>query len=246
LNYLTIKLNLMPNKPELVVVMPVYNEEGAIGNVVTSWTNEISKHTSNFEIHVYNDGSKDNTLYILKSFETNNKHLIVRDKKNSGHGSTILLGYRENADVDWILQIDSDDEIDSSEFPKLWNERQNYDFLIGKRKNRNTPLIRKLITLIARNTVLMFYGRGVYDVNCPFRLMRMSKFKPLVLPIPENTFTPNIILSGLSAKNKLKIYQAHVNFVLRRTGEVSIKRWKLIKASARSFGQVIRYRFSAK
>jgi len=236
----------MQYKTELVVVMPVYNEEGAIGNVITSWTNEISKHTSNFEIHVYNDGSKDNTLNILKSLETNNKHLIVRDKKNSGHGSTILLGYRENADADWVLQIDSDDEIDSSEFSKLWNERQNYDFLIGNRINRNTPLIRKLITFIARNTVLMFYGRGVYDVNCPFRLMRMSKFKPLVLPIPENTFTPNIILSGISAKNRLKIYQTPVNFILRRTGEVSIKKWKLIKASAHSFSQVIKFRYSSK
>lgn len=104
---------------ELAVVIPVYNEEGAIENVINKWTKELNSLGIDFQIHVYNDGSKDNTLQILKHIAKKNNRLILHDKKNSGHGPTIILGYRENSNVKWIFQIDSDDEIKPETFEDL-------------------------------------------------------------------------------------------------------------------------------
>ncbi len=64
-------------EPEtLAVIMPVYNEEDAIGPVISKWTTKLSELNINFKIHAYNDGSKDKTLSILSVLSENNKNLI--------------------------------------------------------------------------------------------------------------------------------------------------------------------------
>lgn len=82
---------------ELCLVVPAYNESGAIKEVIQSWELLLAKLNINFDIHIYNDGSKDNTLEILTAEAKNYENLFIHDKKNSGHGPTILLGYNENA-----------------------------------------------------------------------------------------------------------------------------------------------------
>lgn len=229
---------------ELAIIMPVYNEEGAITKVANDWLNTLNKLNIDGELHIYNDGSKDKTLEILTALAKNNPKLIVHDKPNSGHGSTILKGYRENTDKPWLFQIDSDDELGPEQFSELWNRRHDYDFLICSRDGRNSPLPRKIITFIARMIVVTFYGSGVYDTNSPYRLMRSEKFSELFKKLPPLTFAPNVIVSGYTCLKKMRIYQGKAPFRDRTTGEVSIKKWKLLKAAMKSFLQTITFRFS--
>jgi glycosyltransferase involved in cell wall biosynthesis len=227
---------------QLTVVIPVYNEEEIIEKVVSDWHEKLESLKIDFEIHAYNDGSKDNTL--AKLIEAANKYprLKVFNKKNTGHGPTILIGYK-NAESDWIFQIDSDNEMDSKYFEQIWNEKDNYDFLVGSRAERVSPLPRKIITLFSRLIVKIFYGNGVNDVNSPYRLYRASAFKNAFDLIPENTFAPNVILSGYAALKKLRIYETPIPCKLRQTGEVSIKKWKLVKAAFKSMVQTVKFRF---
>lgn len=69
--------------------------------------------------------------------------------------------------------------------------------------------------------------------------MKSTVFKELFYKIPSDTFAPNVIISGFAAKKRLKIYEIPVNCRLRETGEVSIKKWKLLKAAVKSFCQTI-------
>lgn len=234
----------MTTNIELAIVMPVYNEQGAIGNVVKKWHEELSKHKIKFELHTYNDGSKDNTKQILDELAKQYHTLRVHHKTNSGHGPTILLGYRENSHIPWVFQTDSDDELPPDSFILLWDKRNDYDFLIGSRCERNQPKPRKIISAISRSTVRLFYKKGVHDVNSPYRLMRTERLKTLFQLIPENTFAPNVIISGMAGLRKLRIFQIEVPHQNRKTGEVSIKKWKLFKVSLRSFRQTIAFRFS--
>lgn len=228
---------------ELNVVMPVYNEAGIISEVINKWVKTLKKLDIVFQLHAYNDGSKDNTIQILYQLAQENKNLIVHDKLNSGHGPTILQAYRENSDGDWIFQTDSDDEIDSEEFDNLWRNRDNYDFLIGGRVRSRQPLARKLISIASRLIVRIFYGSKVYDVNSPFRLMRTKAFDNLFLLLPENMFAPNVVISGMVSLYNLRAYEIPVQQKGRTTGEVSIKKLKLIKAALKSSLQTITCRF---
>lgn len=227
----------------LKIIIPVYNEEGAITEVISDWTSTLEKLKIDFLIYVFNDGSKDNTLEILQNLSKNNDKLIVIDKPNSGHGPTILKGYKENLDAEWLFQIDSDNELRANEFEKFWELRYDFDFLIGTRIHRDSPLPRIITTAISKLIVGFFYGNIVKDVNAPFRLMRSSKFRDDIVKIPNNTFAPNLIISGIANIRKLRIKQLTVTHHHRETGEVSIKKWKLFKAAFTSLLQTIAFRF---
>lgn len=228
-------------KEKLCVVMPVYNEEAAIGSVLQKWDDALSALGIDYEIRPYNDGSKDNSLAVMRKVAEGRKTISVRDKPNGGHGNTILTGYREaSADgFDWVFQVDSDDEMGPEKFSELWAIRGDYDFLVGKRDGRVQSLPRKIVSIISRLCVRLFYGKSIWDVNAPYRLMRVSVFKDFYGKIPMTTFAPNVILSGLAAKHKLRCFEIPVPQHDRTTGEVSIKKWKLFKAAAKSFWQTV-------
>jgi len=228
---------------KLHIIIPVYNEEGAIDDVINDWTHTLSSLHINYTIYTYNDGSKDNTLTMLQKLAKENEHLRVIDKPNSGHGPTILKGYKDNLDADWLFQIDSDNELKASHFDDLWSARSDFDFLVGSRVQRNSPLARVFITFISRLVVGLFYGNKVTDVNVPYRLMRVEAFKEDLPKIPDTTFAPNLIVTGIANRNKLRIKQCKIPHHHRETGEVSIKKWKLLKAAMRSFRQTIAFRF---
>ncbi len=226
----------------LCVVMPVYNEEEAIGTVLEKWTVALKSLGIDFEIRPYNDGSKDGSLKVMRETASRlGTQISVRDKPNGGHGNTILTGYREAAadGFDWVFQIDSDDEMGPEMFGELWARRNDYDFLVGIRDGRVQALPRKIVSFVSRLCVRVFYGKGVWDVNTPYRLMRVSAFQAIFQRIPLTTFAPNVILSGLAARYRLRCFETQVPQHDRTTGEVSIKKWKLLKAAAKSFRQTI-------
>lgn len=224
---------------DLALVMPVYNEEACIMDVIKSWNLMLSNLDIKYQLIILNDGSNDRTEDALKLFVHESKIRII-NKKNSGHGPTILMGYQEAVSIaDWVFQCDSDDEMKPDFFPYLWKNRWKFDALFGKREGRNQNLARKLISACARITVYLFYGNGVTDVNTPYRLIRSNILKQIIKQIPVNTFAPNVIISGALSKAKLRIYESAILHENRRTGKISIAKWRLCKFAIKSFWQTL-------
>lgn len=228
-------------KERLCVVMPVYNEEEAIAAVLLKWDSMLKTLGVDYEIRPYNDGSKDDSLAVMRKVALGAERINVRSKPNGGHGNTILTGYREAvADgFDWVFQVDSDDEMGPEKFGELWANRHGYDFLVGRRDGRRQAISRKVVSFISRVCVRLFYGKSIWDVNTPYRLMRISAFARFFEKVPPNTFAPNVILSGMAARYGLRCFEIPVPQHDRATGEVSIKQWSLFKAAVKSFCQTI-------
>src|SRR5579864_1481069 len=106
----------------LSVVIPVYNEAGAVGPVIRAWVEELDRLHVSYEFLVYDDGSRDDTADVLKLLAATEPRLSVKSHANQGHGPTILAGYRE-AVGDWVFQVDSDDEMSPASFAELWSHR---------------------------------------------------------------------------------------------------------------------------
>ncbi len=228
---------------DVAIVMPVYNEEACIGDVVSDWTRVLDALEINYRMIVLNDGSRDNTAGVLRAYE-DNPNVQVVNKPNSGHGPTILQGYRQACEeAEWVFQVDSDNEMPAEHFKLVWDVRTGHDAVIGIRDGRMQPLPRKVISAVSRMIVRVFYGFGIADVNCPFRLMRSAILKDLLRTIPDDTFAPNVALSGMLVLHKNKIQNVPIPHNDRQTGEVSIKKWKLLKAAVNSCLQTILIRW---
>lgn len=218
--------------------MPVLNEAESIAGVVTSWIEEMERLEIDYELLIYDDGSQDATVQMLNELMSCSARIVLKTHKNIGHGPTILRGYWE-ARGEWIFQVDSDGEVSSDQFKALWLQRGNYDVLIGYRMARDSSLVRRIITTVARLTVWALFGKGVRDVNTPFRLIRRKYLVRLLERVPMNMFAPNVVISGLAARDGLRIYECAVLHQGRKAGTSSIVKWKLWKAATRAFVQTL-------
>ena len=219
--------------------MPVYNEEECITAVVTGWRDELYRLDIDFVMIVINDGSKDGTQKKLEPFSSDDR-IIVIEKENSGHGPTILRGYNLAVDqAEWVFQTDSDDEMSPGSFHELWGRRKDFDALFGCRTKRVQGFSRKFITATSRGIVRVLFGMGVKDVNTPYRLLRGTVLKNILVKIPHDTFAPNVIISGLLSALGARIYNHPVRHKCRRSGTVSIVNLRLWLASIKSFRQTI-------
>lgn len=229
--------------PELMVIMPVYNEAEVISQVAHEWLEMLDALNVPYRLHLANDGSRDTTQDVLESLS--HPSLEISTARNRGHGPTILRAYRVAGErAPWIFQVDSDGELPAASFPDFWAKRNQADIVIGKRNGREGPFSRKMITTVLRFLLRLLYGRGIYDGNCPYRLMRSEAFLPLFDQLPEDTFAPNVLISGFSTLKNLRIVELPVPHQVRLTGECSIQKWTLFKAALQSARQTIAFRFA--
>ena len=129
------------SKPAISVIIPVYNAQDGIKRCVDSLLNQSFK---NFEIILLNDGSKDNSLNILKEYELKYSFVRVIDKQNEGVAVTrnkgILL-----AEGEYIMFMDNDDFVDSDYIETFYQaiHEKNLDLVIGgyKRVNQDNQII---------------------------------------------------------------------------------------------------------
>ena len=223
---------------ELTVVVPVYNEEAVIAGVLGSWTSELERLGIGHVLTAYDDGSRDGTPLILAGLAERHPRVRVVRQENRGHGPTVLRGYRE-ATTPWILQIDGDGEMAASHFDALWRARERYDFLVGARADRASPFVRRMVSAGSRGAVHLLLGRGVRDVNSPYRLMRRAALAPLLDRLPENAFAPNTLLSGLASRAGLRILEVPVPHEGRRSGRGSLNARRLAAGVLRSFRDTV-------
>ena len=227
------------NSINLIVVIPVFNEEKIISKVIEQillGTKDIKK-----KIILINDGSKDKSLEEINKYKEN-EDIIVIDKPNEGHGPTLIRGYKEALKFNpkYIFQMDSDNQIEFSEFIKIYQLKDEYDLIIGKRFQRNDPYIRIVISKILKLVIAVFHQVWIIDSNSPFRLMSNRFLRENINKL-QNSIVPNIILSILAAKIR-KIKFLKVNHNRRETGKPSIVKLKLFYFCIKSFRDIILFK----
>jgi len=225
----------------LYIVMPAYNEAENIDDVIKQWhpvAEKINQNGDECRLLIANDGSKDNTYGILCQLERKYKYLCPIDKKNSGHGATVLFlyDYALNHGADYVFQTDSDGQTMPDEFWQMWDNRHNYDFLIGTRGGRQDGFSRVIVTKTLRFIVWLMFGVWVKDANTPFRLMNAYRLRYLMKYIPMDFFLANVALSAIAVKKKEKIAWYPITFRPRQGGVNSINMKRIIKIGWKAIG----------
>ena len=228
-------------KDTLYIVMPAYNEEANIEDVIKQWhpvCERTNQEGNEAKLVIANDGSKDNTFTIMQGLCNQYPYLLPIDKPNSGHGATVLYLYRYaiNAGVNFVFQTDSDGQTLPEEFWQLWEHRYEYDFQIGTRVGREDGASRVFVTKVLRWVVWLMFGVWVKDANTPFRLMNVDHLQAIMKLIPEDFFLANVAVSAIAVKMKEKIAWYPITFRPRQGGVNSINMKRIFKIGIKALG----------
>ena len=216
----------MQKNDVLYIIIPAYNETENIRSVVKEWYEVIRSHDGGGKsrLVVIDDGSKDDTYAVIKQLAAVRPLMVPLTKKNTGHGGTILYGYRyaiENG-ADYIFQTDSDGQTSASEFEPFWEKRKGYDMVIGWRRSREDGMSRVLVTNTLRLVLRVIFGVWIRDANTPYRLMKRTVLEKYIDMIPKDYFLTNVLISVIFNKRKCRVLYRPISFKNRQGGVNSI------------------------
>jgi glycosyltransferase involved in cell wall biosynthesis len=226
---------------QLAIVMPTYNEEGAIREAVLEVRHHILDVVPDSELVVVDDGSRDSTGRILDQLAGKDARIRVLHQPNGGHGRAVLRGLEE-ARGDWLFLLDSDRQIPVESFAALWGNRANYQALMGVRSQRNDPRLRLVLTRLVRLILRHLMRVRLQDANVPFKLFHHTVWEKAKDLIPQDCLVPSLFLAIFVGWSRIPFSEVEVPHRERATGEVSIKRWKLARFCLRAFSQLLAFR----
>ena len=226
----------------LAVVMPAYDEEGAIRAAVEEVQRHILDCVDDAYLVVVNDGSRDATGLILDEIAEADPRVRPVHRSNGGHGPALISGI-EAGESEWLFLLDSDRQIPLDDFPDTWAMgRGGADAVFGVRRSRDDPFVRLTLTRLIRLTLAVLFGVRVEDANVPYKLFRRALWAEAKGLISPDTLAPSLFLTIFAERCGYAIAYHDVRHRSRATGQASIKRWSLFRFCVRAFGQLLTFR----
>jgi len=162
----------------LSIFFPAYNEEKNIEQTIIK-TLDILKTTheiKDFEILVINDGSNDNTRFIVEKIsKIDNRIKIINHIKNEGYGAALKTGIK-SCKYEYIFFSDSDLQFDIKEIRNMITHTDYYDVIIGYRLNRKDNILRKINATGWNILNRILFKLKIRDINCAFKLFKKDVF----------------------------------------------------------------------
>ena len=220
---------LPPAGPQmLTILMPACNEEDIIAAAVTEWHTEVIAKLPGSRLLLIDDGSTDGTAGALGQLaRTLPGVAFLRREANRGHGQALLFGFR-HVDREFVFQTDSDRQHCPADFWRLWELRDQFDFVFGVRVKRQDGAFRQLVTMLMRILNWLLWQVWISDANCPFKLMRGEALATVLKRVPEDAFIPMVMVSILARRLRFRVTEVRVQHLPRRGGTPSLRglaRW---------------------
>ena len=208
----------------LYIVMPAYNEEETIENVIKGWYPLLNGKAETSRLVVADSGSTDKTHMILAKLQENYSKLEILSDTGKQHGPKLmrLYDYAIKKEADYIFQTDSDGQTSPEEFDAFWEERLKYDGIFGKRSIRGDGKARSFIEKVACILVKIYFNVSIPDTNAPFRLMKTDTIKKYLYNLPDDYNLPNIMLTAYFSYYGETVLFKEISFKQRQGGIIRL------------------------
>lgn len=167
-------MNAAPSEsaPQLSLVVPVHNEAGNLRPLWAEVAAFLASRPERAEVLFVNDGSTDESGAILDELRRADPRIRVLDHDRN-HGLTAALdcGFR-HARGAVIGMLDADLQNPPSEIGRLLDALPGNDMVIGWRKERDDPWIRRISSRIANAWRNRRTGEHVHDAACGLKVFR--------------------------------------------------------------------------
>ncbi len=203
---------------QLSIIIPAYNEETGIDNVISNIKKTMKSTEYKYEIIVVDDGSKDKTAMIAKK----NKTKLIQHPENRGYGAALKTGIK-NSKNDLILMIDADGTYPVEQIPRLLKFTDEYDMVVGARtgKRVKVPLLRKPAKFFISKLANFLSGKKIPDLNSGLRVFKKEVALRFFNILPSKfSFTTTITLACLSNDYTVKFVSIDYH---KRKGKSTIR-----------------------
>ena len=212
-------MNNSESKVENVsIVIPAYNEEGAIAASIHDVRKAMDDSGIEYELLIVNDGSTDRTGELAVEAGAN----VINLPENQGYGAALKAGIRKSK-YETIVITDADGTYPAETIPVIIGELGEYDMLVGSRTGENVaaPLIRKPAKWFLRKLASYLAGRHIPDLNSGLRVIRKDLVRRFAHLLPSGfSFTTTITLASLCSGSLVKYYTIDYH---ARIGQSKIK-----------------------
>src|SRR4030066_1556700 len=214
----------MDREVMISVVIPVYNEEANLPRLVERLRSVMQKMGKNYEIIFVDEGSRDNTLSILKSFLIYPEAKVVELTRNYGQHAAIFSGFSV-VQGDIVITLDADLQNPPEEIPNLVRvmEEGNYDVVGTIRKERKDSFFRTFPSRIINGVTRKMTKVSMSDWGCMLRAYRRDIVERMVNCHEHSTFIP-----ALATYFSKKVTEIEVDHEPRYAGESHYSLRKLI------------------
>lgn len=186
----------------LSILIPTYNDEQTIEDVVIKAKDMARNVAHKFEIIVLNDGSTNTVPLLLKHLQDKVPELrILTHTHNQGYGAAIKDLYYAGK-YQWIVTLPGDGQIDPSEVKKLLIGTTKADMILGKREIRNDHIKRRLQSKTYNLLLKIFFHIPTTDVNT-IRLMKKEIMDNITLTSSSPFVDAELVLKSVANHYRL-------------------------------------------
>lgn len=212
-------------RPSLSIVIPVYNEERNLGEMIRRVIESGRALDCVFEVILVNDGSKDRSAEILAEAARQNPREIVAVllNRNYGQHNAIFAGY-SLAKGDLVINLDADLQNPPEEIHKIYEKLcEGYDVVAGVRVPREDTALRKIPSWMVNRMIRHSTGVRMSDYGCMLRGYTREVVRAMLSCEERTPFIP--VLANSFAHRTCEVEVAHAP---RASGASQYNAWKLV------------------
>lgn len=200
--------------PQVSIVLPVFEEENTIETVIVEIMDTLADSPFSYEIVAVEDGSKDNSLSILRQLQQRYpfKIRIAHHIYNKGYGSALRTGIHI-ARGDIVVCMDADGQHTAKSIPEMVALIPDYDMVIGYRtENYQGSWYRNLGNRFYNLFASWLSSFKVMDLTSGYRAMRKETVSHF-LPLYPSGFSASltVTLAYLKAGYTLTYIPVHIH-----------------------------------
>ena len=196
-------MNQSANSIDVSIVIPTYNEEASIIQVISDIHKAMELTNYSYEIFVVDDASSDKTVELIK----NRKDIrLFEHKVNQGSGATRRVGIKE-AKGEIVVMIDGDGTYPAKEIPELLKYFPEYDQVNGARSHEagSMKIFRWLAKWLIKTLASFLTKEEIPDLNTGFKAFKKDIALKYLWALPDgfscvSTLTLSFLCNGYSVK----------------------------------------------
>jgi undecaprenyl-phosphate 4-deoxy-4-formamido-L-arabinose transferase len=211
---------------KISVVVPVYNEEGNLPELLLRLAAVLDPSGSPYELVFVDDGSTDRSLEILKEAarQRPDRIRVLEMARNFGQHQAILAAF-QNVTGDVIVTLDADLQNPPEEIPKLLAKvAEGHDVVGGIRMNRQDSFARRAASALVNRVTTAITRLRLTDFGCMLRAYSRDVVEEINRCDEASTFIPALAQSF--ARRPTEVPVAHAP---RRYGASAYSLYRLVR-----------------